>query len=67
MINQKDYIEPLAVSIERAGELLGISRKLAYEMAKKKEIPTVLIGEKRKVVPVEALRNMLKQKGEEFV
>lgn len=52
--------KPLAVTIERAGQLLGISRNLAYQMAKSGEIPTIKLGKKRMLVPMVKLEEMLK-------
>jgi excisionase family DNA binding protein len=45
-------------SVPEAGEALGVSRKAAYEAAKRGEIPTIKIG-KRLLVPVAALERML--------
>lgn len=42
-------LEPLAVSIEEAGRLLGISRDLAYD----------LVSGRRIVVPLRALEDMV--------
>ncbi len=53
--------KPLAVSIERASQLLGISRNLAYSMAKTGELPTVKMGQRRMVVPINALERLLLQ------
>ena len=41
-----------------AADVLGISKDLAYEMAKSGEIPTIRLG-RRVMVPVPALRRML--------
>ena len=46
------------ISVERAGELLGISRGLAYAQARGGEIPTIRLG-KRLVVPTAALLRLL--------
>ncbi|WP_027938714.1 helix-turn-helix domain-containing protein [Anaeroarcus burkinensis] len=50
---------PLAVTIKQAGELLGISRSLAYQMARQGELPTVKLGKRRLLVSVEKLEQML--------
>ena len=50
---------PLAVTPERAARMLGISRNLCYRMVKSGEIPAVRLGEKRWLVPVQALERML--------
>jgi excisionase family DNA binding protein len=42
--------EPLTLTVEEAGRLLGISRGLAYEAARRGEIPTIRLG-RRLLVP----------------
>ncbi len=51
--------KPLAVTIEKAGQLLGISRNLAYQLAKAGKIPTVKLGERRLLVPMKDLEKLL--------
>ena len=50
--------ERLTFTVEEAGELLGISRALAYEMARTGQLPTLRFG-KRIVVPKKAIESML--------
>ena len=50
--------ERLTFTAEEAGELLGISRALAYEMARRGKLPTLRFG-RRLVVPKKAIENML--------
>lgn len=59
MVKQRVETKPLAVSLEQAGQMLGISRGLAYQMAKTGELPTVRIGQRRLVVPLASLEAML--------
>ncbi len=47
----------LAVSVEEAGELLGISRPHAYEMVTQGAIPSITFG-RRKLVPKAYLRRV---------
>jgi excisionase family DNA binding protein len=42
--------EPLTITVEDAARLLGISRGLAYEAARRGELPTIRIG-RRLLVP----------------
>lgn len=49
--------DALTVSVERAGELLGISRAAAYEAVKAGSIPSLRFGRKI-VVPRVALERM---------
>ena len=41
---------PLTLTVEEAGRLLGVSRGLAYEAARRGEIPTIRLG-RRLLVP----------------
>lgn len=57
-------IEPLAVSINEAADLLRISRAKAYRLAAAGELPTVRIGATLRV-PVEQLREYLRRRAVE--
>jgi excisionase family DNA binding protein len=48
----------LTISVPEAAERLGISRNLAYEAARRGDIPTIRIG-KRFLVPVAAFERLL--------
>jgi excisionase family DNA binding protein len=50
--------ERLALSVEEAGALLGISRDLAYDLVARGELPSVRLG-RRLVVPRRALEDAL--------
>lgn len=50
--------EPLVMSIEEAGHLLGLKRTAAYDRAREGAIPTLRLG-RRLVVPRPALMRML--------
>ncbi len=50
--------ERLALSVEEAGALLGISRDLAYDLVARHELPAVRLG-RRLVVPRRALEEAL--------
>ena len=50
--------ERLTMDIAEAAKLLGISRNLAYELAKTGTLPVVRLG-KRLLVPKKALQTML--------
>jgi excisionase family DNA binding protein len=49
---------PPTISVERAGELLGVSRRAAYRAVTKGQIPTVRIG-RRLLVPTQRLLELL--------
>jgi excisionase family DNA binding protein len=50
---------PLAVSVPEAARLLGISRNLAYDLVRMRELPAVRVGERRLLIPVAALKEWL--------
>lgn len=50
----------LTVTVEQAGLMLGISRGLAYQMAREGRIPTIRFG-KRLVVPKWAIEHLLQE------
>ncbi len=49
---------PPTISVEQAGELLGVSRRSAYRAAARGQIPTVRIG-RRLLVPTQRLLDLL--------
>ena len=51
--------EKLVMTVEEAGEALGIGRNLAYELVRQGRIPTIRMGARRLVVPVAALNKLL--------
>jgi len=62
-LSQQTYATPgteprLTYSVEEAADVLGISRGLAYEMARTAQIPTLRLG-RRILVPRDALIRML--------
>lgn len=54
---------PLTVSVDEAARLLGISRGLAYEAARRGELPTLRLG-RRLLVPRARLLELLGETGE---
>jgi len=59
MITRPDD-ERLAIAVEEAAHLLGISRSLAYELCARGELPTIRLG-RRLVVPKRALVEMIEK------
>ena len=51
--------ERLTMTVEEAGEALGISRATAYMLAKTGGIPVIRLGERRLVVPIKQLERLL--------
>jgi excisionase family DNA binding protein len=56
--------ERITLTVEEAGERLGISRTLAYELVRRGEIPSLRLG-RRVVVPTRALDRMVESGAEE--
>lgn len=50
-------MEKLAYNMKEVAEILGISKSLAYEMAKKGELPVIKMGT-RILVPIKRLEEM---------
>lgn len=50
-------MEKLAYNMKEVAEVLGISKTLAYEMAKKGELPIIRMGN-RILVPIKRLEEM---------
>ena len=48
----------MTISVPEAAERLGVSRNLAYDAARRGDIPTIKIG-KRLLVPVAAFERLL--------
>ena len=55
---EKGDTRRLAVSIEEAAAMLGISRSLAYELVHRRELRAVRLG-RRLVVPLVALEELM--------
>jgi excisionase family DNA binding protein len=51
----------LALSVEEAGALLGMSRDLVYDLVNRRELPSVRLG-RRLVVPRKALEALLDER-----
>jgi excisionase family DNA binding protein len=49
---------PPTISVEEAGEILGVSRRSAYRAAENGELPTLRLG-RRLLVPTARLKAML--------
>ncbi len=58
-LTANDYIElPLTMNVEQVAQVLGISKKVAYRIAKEEKL-AIRIGEKRLVIPRSRLVNYL--------
>ena len=58
--NEMGKVERLTLTVDEAAHRLGISRGLAYELARCGQLPVVRLG-RRLLVPKAALEHMLTQ------
>lgn len=56
--------EAILISVEKTSELLGISKKTAYELTRRADFPTVKIGY-RTLVSTEGLREWARKQSQE--
>jgi len=61
-VGHKMEEDRLTVTVSQAARILGISRGLAYQMAREGKIPTLRFG-KRIVVPRKAIERLLQEPG----
>lgn len=54
----EDWRRRGALSIPEAGAVLGVGRSLAFDLARRGDLPTINLG-RRRVVPCHALRRLL--------
>ena len=52
-------MEPLVVSVIKAGSLLGLGRTTVYDLINNKTLDTIMVG-KRRLVTVESIRRLVK-------
>ena len=52
-------IERLTMSVEEAGEAIGISRSTAYSLCKQGKLGAIRVSERRWVVPKQAVERLL--------
>ncbi len=66
VVDAQEQHEPLTITVERAGQLLGISRGLAYDLVRRGDIPAVRLG-RRLVVPADAIDEILRDRSAQSV
>ncbi len=57
------HIERQTLTVQEAGDILGISRSTAYEAVRRGELPVIRIG-RRLVIPRVAVERLLKEAGQ---
>jgi len=64
-IESQNKTERLVMSVEEAGEALGISRATAYMLANTGRLPAIRISDRRIIVPRKAIENLLASAGKQ--
>lgn len=59
-------MEKLAVNVREMAQMLGIGINKAYELANRRDFPSIHVG-KKIIVPIEALKRWVAQAGEEGI
>lgn len=54
-----NQVERLVMTVEEAGQALGISRATAYTLCNSGEIPALRLGKRRLIVPKAAINALL--------
>ena len=57
--NSEGKTERLTMTVEEAGDALGISRATAYTLVNQGRLPAIRISDRRLVVPIKALNEFL--------
>ena len=52
---------PLTLRVEQMAKVLGVSRKVAYNLVKRKDFPAVRVGKKRIIIPRDRLIEWLNE------
>ena len=55
---------PLILKVKQVAEVLGVSRKVAYNLTRRKDFPAVRVGEKRVVIPRDHFLRWLNEKAD---
>ena len=57
-------MEKQTLSVDETAQVLGISRGLCYELVRQGKLPAVRLGERRLVIPKQALAKYLQNGGQ---
>ncbi len=58
---------PVTLNVEDVAVVLGISRKVAYALAKRRDFPAVRVGERRMVIPRDKFLLWLDKQADEAI
>lgn len=56
-----EWEQKATMSLPEFAKIMGISKSLAFKLAANNQVPVLRLGEKRIVVPVSAVKQMLAQ------
>lgn len=56
---------PIVLKVEEMAQVLGISRKLAYQLVRQDDFPAVRVGKKRIVIPTTKLKEWINKKAQD--
>ena len=56
--------EKMAFTVEEMARLLGISRSVAYQLAKEKDFPVIRVSDRRLIIPRKGLEKWLDERAE---
>jgi len=62
-MRNSDKVERLTMTVEEAGEALGVSRATAYMLASTGRLPSIRISDRRIIVPKKAIDDLLASAG----
>lgn len=54
--------EKMTVSVEEMATMIGVSRSVAYQLAKERGFPAIRVGERRLIIPVKSLERWLDER-----
>jgi len=68
MLSVKSFDElPLTLRVEDVAAVLGVSRKVAYNLTKRRDFPAVRVGEKRLCIPRDRFLRWLNEKADKLI
>jgi excisionase family DNA binding protein len=62
-MTKNEKIEKVVLTVEEAGQMLGISRATAYSLANTGRLPAIRISDRRLIIPRKAIEELLASAG----
>ena len=54
-------MEKLTYSIDETAKVLGVGRRIVYDLARRPDFPALKLGARRIVIPIDGLRSWVEQ------